>query len=468
MVFSEPTFLFFFLPVCILGYLALRGFWRNHFLLIASLIFYTWAVPRHLPVLLASITLNYVFGLLIAANMARGGNGRLLTGLGIAANVGLLAWFKYLGFILDNLGVPNAYALAPELPIGISFFTFQALSYLIDLQARKVHVQRDPLRFALFKAMFPQLIAGPIVRYSEVEGDLGKRKTQPEDISIGMQRFVKGLAKKTLIADPMGLLADQIFAIPDGGLSPETAWIGALAYMLQIYFDFSAYSDMAIGLGRVFGFHFPENFNHPYMSRSVTEFWRRWHMTLSRWFRDYLYIPLGGNRHGAGRTYLNLSIVFLATGLWHGAAWTFVFWGVWHGLLLIMERMFLKNWLDKTPAIVSHVYLLAMVLIGWVAFRAHDFDQAGQFYSAMIFGTSGAQAALYPLARYFDGYMLTVMLVGAAFSAPLSSWLIDRARTTLPETGQVALRLGTLSLLFAVSLVSVGAASYSPFIYFRF
>ncbi|MFZ3584777.1 MBOAT family O-acyltransferase, partial [Loktanella sp. DJP18] len=406
MVFSEPTFLFLFLPACLMAYLAVRGIWRNHLLLAASLVFYAWGDPKHLLVLLSSIALNYAFGLAIESEAVRGGRTRGLLAFGIAANLVILAVFKYLGFILDNLGVSNAYDIAPGLPIGISFFTFQALSYLVDLQARRIEVQRSPLRLALYISMFPQLIAGPIVRYSEVEAELTERHTSQGDIAAGMQRFVTGLAKKALIADPMGLTADTIFSIPAGGLGPETAWLGVLAYTLQIYFDFSAYSDMAIGLGRIFGFRFPENFNYPYAACSITDFWRRWHMTLSRWFRDYLYIPLGGNREGPIRTYVNLGIVFLATGIWHGAAWTFIFWGVWHGAFLVLERSFLGSWLAKTPDVVTRLYLLSAVIMGWVPFRADGFSQAIEFWSAMLLGTTGPNAALYPLARYFDGYVL--------------------------------------------------------------
>jgi alginate O-acetyltransferase complex protein AlgI len=463
MVFSEPTFVFLFLPFVVIAYLALGREGRNIALLAASLIFYAWGEGIYLLVLLGSIAMNHLFGLAIAAQPDRG---RGLLALGVAANLGMLGYFKYLGFFLENLGVDGAHEIAPALPIGISFFTFQALSYLIDLQAGRIAVQRDPLRLALYISMFPQLIAGPIVRYSEVETALVDRRTTRGDFAAGMQRFVIGLAKKTLIADPMGQVADQIFAIPDAGLSPEIAWLGAVAYALQLYFDFSAYSDMAIGLGRIFGFRFPENFAHPYAARSVTEFWRRWHMTLSRWFRDYVYIPLGGNRKGTGRTYLNLSIVFLLTGLWHGAAWTFVVWGVWHGLLLIAERAFLGRWLARAPAALAHGYLLLMVLIGWVAFRADGFGQATAFYRAM-FGNVGVDAALYPLARYLDPYVAMVMIVGAALSVPLAATLA-RAGERLPAPLPAIGRIGVLWLLFVCAVVSLGAASYSPFIYFRF
>jgi alginate O-acetyltransferase complex protein AlgI len=465
MVFSEPTFLFLFLPVAVVGYLLLGREARNLALLALSLLFYAWGEGVYLLVLLGSIALNHLFGLAIAARPERG---RLLLALGVAANLGILGYFKYLGFFLDNLGVPGAQAMAPALPIGISFFTFQALSYLIDLQAGRIAVQRDPLRLALYISMFPQLIAGPIVRYAEVEVALVDRRTTRGDVAEGMQRFVVGLAKKALIADPLGLVADRIFAIPDAGLSPEVAWLGAIAYALQLYYDFSAYSDMAIGLGRIFGFRFPENFDHPYAARSVTEFWRRWHMTLSRWFRDYVYIPLGGNRLGAGRTYVNLSIVFLLTGFWHGAAWTFVFWGAWHGAFLILERGLLRGVLERTPAPLAHLYLLLVVVLGWIPFRADGFGQTLAFYGAMLGGQTGPEAGAYPLERYLDGYVLLVLAVGAVLSVPVARWLRGRAQAGLgPQGVTVGVQVGVL-VLFAAAVVSVGAASYSPFIYFRF
>lgn len=466
MVFSEPTFLFLFLPFFLISYIVAPVWARNALLLIASLIFYAWGEGLYILVLLGSIGLNYGFGLAIEAS--EGQRRPLVLGLGVAANLGLLGYFKYLGFFLDNAGVANANDLAPVLPVGISFFTFQALSYLIDLSARRIAVQRDPLRLALFISMFPQLIAGPIVRYSEVEAALTERKTTRSDFAIGMHRFVTGLAKKTLIADPLGLVADRIFAIPVDGLSPETAWLGALAYSLQLFFDFSAYSDMAIGLGRIMGFRFPENFNYPYVSRSITEFWRRWHMTLSRWFRDYVYIPLGGNRRGAARTYLNLSIVFLLTGFWHGAAWNFVFWGGYHGAFLILERLGLSRILQRLPRAVSHVYLLLVVILGWVPFRAEGLEQSLAFYGAMLLGQSGATAELYPWIRYCDGYVLLILCIGAIFSMPTARWLRGQLVERLPAkvSGSV-LALGFVSL-FVISVVSVGAASYSPFIYFRF
>ncbi len=384
------------------------------------------------------------------------------------AYLGPLGYYKYFGFLLENLGVENAADVAPALPIGISFFTFQALSYLIDLSGRRIAVQRDPFRLALYISMFPQLIAGPIVRYSEVETALTERKTTRSDTAIGFERFVLGLSKKTLIADPLGLVADQIFAIPAGGLSPETAWLGALAYSLQLFFDFSAYSDMAIGLGRVMGFRFPENFNYPYISRSITEFWRRWHMTLSRWFRDYVYIPLGGKRHGSGRTYLNLSIVFVLTGFWHGAAWNFVFWGAYHGAFLVLERLGLGRILSRLPVALRHVYLLLVVILGWIPFRADGMQQTLDFWGAMLLGQRGSQADIFPLDRFFDAYIAVILGLAMLFCIPVGHWLRWHLVERLPARAAGAVLSAGMLTLFAVAVVSAGAASYSPFIYFRF
>lgn len=466
MVFSNPVFLFFFLPGTLLLYFISPKSLRNLFLLAVSLVFYAWGEGLYIFVLLGSIAINYGAGLLIHGVHDRFRLWALWGG--IAANLLLLGYYKYAGFLLENIGLLDASAAAPPLPIGISFFTFQALSYLIDLYFRRVHVQRNPLKLALYISLFPQLIAGPIVRYSEVEAALADRATTRSDFSEGMHQFVRGLAKKTLIADPMGLVADQVYAIPAAGLSPETAWLGAICYAFQLYFDFSAYSDMAIGLGRIFGFRFPKNFDYPYRAQSVTEFWRRWHMTLSRWFRDYLYIPLGGNRRGPLITYVNLSIVFLATGIWHGAAWTFIAWGAYHGMFLIIERLGLGRILDASPQFVRHVYLILAVIVGWVLFRSETFSQAGSMLEAMFLLERSEMAALYPVARYCDPYVLVVLVVACLLSIGLRPWLNDKLAA---QTDGPVLRVGREAwfwIVFGTSIISVGAASYSPFIYFRF
>ncbi|WP_420862198.1 MBOAT family O-acyltransferase [Algirhabdus cladophorae] len=431
-----------------------------------SLVFYAWGEELYVFILIASIVINYSVGLGIDA---AGGRNRLwwLWG-GISGNLLFLGYFKYTGFFLENIGLANAAALTPALPIGISFFTFQALSYLIDLYYRRVNVQKNPLNLALYISLFPQLIAGPIVRYAEVEAEILERKTSRSDVAEGVQQFVRGLAKKTLVADPMGLVADRVFSIPEAGLTPETAWLGAICYSLQLYFDFSAYSDMAIGLGRIFGFKFPPNFNYPYRATSVTDFWRRWHMTLSRWFRDYLYIPLGGNRQSAARTYLNLWIVFLATGIWHGAAWTFIAWGAYHGLFLIVERLGLGRILARLPSALQHIYLLLAVICGWVMFRSESFGQATNFYKSMFQLQSGTMADFYPVGRYLDAYVLCIMAIGIVASVGFRPWCAAKiAATASPRIQRLSNEIWFWAL-FVAAIISVGAASYSPFIYFRF
>lgn len=466
MVFSSPVFLFLFLPLTLGAYFVSPMAVRNLILLGMSLLFYAWQDELYVLNLLGSVVLNYGTGLVIS--VTRGGWQRAVFWFGISANLLMLGYYKYIGFIFENLGFTEALNAAPLLPIGISFFTFQALSYLIDLRSGRFEVQRNPLKLALYIALFPQLIAGPIVRYTEINIALTERWTTRDDFSSGMQQFVRGLAKKTLIADPLGLVADQIYALPLDALSPETAWLGAVSYAFQLYFDFSAYSDMAIGLGRIFGFSFPKNFDYPYTAQSVTEFWRRWHMTLSRWFRDYLYIPLGGSQVSAPRLYLNLWIVFLATGIWHGAAWTFVAWGAFHGVLLILERIGLQKVLMRAPRALRHVYLLLAVLVGWVLFRAESFGQAGAFYGAMFLLERGNAAEFYPLARYFSGYVGIILVTAAVFSVGARPKMSDFLTPHMSGAAQGVLREGTFWLLFFLSVVSVGAASYSPFIYFRF
>ena len=344
MVFSEPAFLFWFLPLLLGAYFLCPRAGRNALLLAASLIFYAWGEGGFVLVMLASIGMNYAFGLLIERRVSTHKTCAALW-LGIIANLLLLAAYKYTGFVSSNLcgllrwwGVDTADPLPVHLPIGISFFTFQAMSYLVDVHRRQVPAQRNPLHVALYISMFPQLIAGPIVRYRDIARQIVDRAVTRQGFASGIRRFAIGLGKKVIIANSLAWPADQIFTIPNHELTTAVAWWGVTCYTLQIYFDFSGYSDMAVGLGRMFGFEFMENFNYPYIARSMTDFWRRWHISLSTWFRDYLYIPLGGNRRGRARTLVNLALVFFLCGLWHGASWTFAIWGLYHGLFLILER----------------------------------------------------------------------------------------------------------------------------------
>ena len=481
MVFSSTIFLFFFLPLTLLAYFVVGPRGRNAILLAASLLFYAWGETVYLLVMLFSIAANYLFGLLIDRARQRGRWGGLAFACAVATNLGLLGFFKYANFLVDNLNpVLPVLGLAPidigrvHLPIGISFFTFQALSYIIDLYRNETTVQRSLLNFALYKALFPQLIAGPIVRYRDVARQIEQRTVSLHDFAGGVQRFIIGLGKKVLIANVMGRAADTIFATPAETLPATLAWTGAIAFMLQIYFDFSGYSDMAIGLGRMFGFHFLENFNYPYIARSVREFWRRWHISLSTWFRDYLYIPLGGNRHGPVRTGANLLLVFLLCGLWHGASWTFLIWGVYHGIFLVLERVpAVRRLLDRLPAPVQHAYVLLVVLVGWVFFRADTFAHALAYLEAMV---DFSRPPLFNSQLFLalnNEFSLT--LAAAVIGSTPVFMLLQRWRTGRPIVPAPAMRwlaataqVGSLGFVLVYSIAAVLGGAHNPFLYFRF
>jgi len=468
MVFSEPTFLFFFLPLTVALYFLSPWKIKNLYLLLVSLVFYAWGEELFLLVILAMIVFNYFIAIWI--DKAESPWRLRLTQFGVAFNLAVLAYFKYAFFFASNFTDNQSvidYTRSIHLPIGISFYIFQAVSYLIDVYRREVLAQRDPIKMALFISLFPQLIAGPIVRYTEIEKELLDRKTTKSDFAVGVERFVIGLAKKVLIADPLGLVADQIFDVPLDGLSTPLVWTGVVCYSFQIFFDFSAYSDMAIGLGRIFGFKFPENFNFPYIATSVTEFWRRWHMTLSRWFRDYLYIPLGGNRCGKARNYFNLFLVFLVCGFWHGASWNFVLWGAYYGAFLVMERLGLQAFLARLPRLLAHAYLLLVVMVGWVPFRAETSEQAWAFLRLMFIPGVHEAAFLYPVERFVNGYVLFTLLLAVIFSMPVGQWLKVRYSSWNTGVGRYGYA-GFVTTIFCLSIVAAGAASYSPFIYFRF
>ena len=481
MVFSSTIFLFFFLPLTLLAYFVVGPRGRNAILLAASLLFYAWGETVYLLVMLFSIAANYLFGLLIDQARQRGRRGGLAFVCAVATNLGLLGFFKYANFLVDNLNpVLPVLGLAPmdigrvHLPIGISFFTFQALSYIIDLYRNETTVQRSLLNFALYKALFPQLIAGPIVRYRDVARQIEQRTVSLDDFAGGVQRFIIGLGKKVLIANVMGRAADTIFATPAETLPATLAWIGAIAFMLQIYFDFSGYSDMAIGLGRMFGFHFLENFNYPYIARSVREFWRRWHISLSTWFRDYLYIPLGGNRHGPVRTGANLLLVFLLCGLWHGASWTFLIWGVYHGIFLVLERVpAVRRLLDRLPAPVQHAYVLLVVLVGWVFFRADTFAHALAYLQAMVdFSREplfNSQLFL-ALNNEFSLTLAAAVIGSAPVFALLQRWRAGRPIVPAPAMRWLAAtaQVGSLGFVLVYSIAAVLGGAHNPFLYFRF
>ena len=471
-----------FLPVTLFVYLIVGRRLRNYFLLFASLVFYAWGETAYVLIMLLSIVANYAAGLAIDYFKDRP-QAKLFLGFAVAFNIGLLSVFKYANFIVDNLNIllgsfelPTVALQPVHLPIGISFFTFQAMSYVIDIYRRDAVVQRNPANIGLYIALFPQLIAGPIVRFHDIAAQITHRHVRIQDFAEGVERFIIGLGKKVLIANQVAVISDQVFALKAGALSPGIAWLGVLCYALQIYFDFSGYSDMAIGLGRMFGFRFLENFNYPYISKSVREFWRRWHISLSSWFRDYLYVPLGGNRQGALRTYFNLLTVFFLCGLWHGASWNFVVWGLLHGLFLIIERLGFEKILVRLWAPLRHFYLLSVVMITWVFFRV-DTLSAALGYLAVMFGQ--AKGGTTPVALMQIGRdAQTAIIAGIIFSAPVFSWLNRFRQSVLSHRHRKmsmvfdgtagAVKTVGLSLILYVSILFISSGAYNPFIYFRF
>jgi alginate O-acetyltransferase complex protein AlgI len=467
MVFSSAIFLFYFLPAFLFLYYVLP--WKNGVLLAGSLLFYAWGEPRFVPLLVLSAFINYSFGYLIER---AGPSRKLLLGIGVGTNLALLAYYKYLGFfthVYNQLLARHVDLPVIVLPLGISFFTFQGLSYLIDVYRGDVSAQKSFLKFATYKAMFPQLIAGPIVRYRQISSEIGHRDISNSRVWLGCRQFVVGLVQKVMIANTVALPADNLFLAGPDQLTAASAWIAVACYSIQILYDFAGYSNMAIGIGHMLGFTYPRNFDRPYSSASVTEFWRRWHMSLSSWFRDYVYIPLGGNRGAPWRTYLNLSIVFLLCGLWHGAAWTFVIWGAWHGFLLVLERAGLGAALKRLPAVVGQLYTLVMVMLGWVFFRANDVPTALKFIRTM-FGGGKLDIATHPWQVDVGPAQWTALLLGAAFATwRLSSSQPDALPTPAARAPAARwLQWPVLLGAYVLCTASIAAGTYNPFIYFRF
>ena len=458
MVFSSAIFLFVFLPaVFLLDRLARGVRLKNALLLAASLVFYAFGQPVYLPLLLVSVLLNYLCGLLAAGRYPRLG-----VGIAVAGGIGMLAVYKYADFAIGTVNSLFGLSLpltGIALPIGISFFTFQGLSYVIDVYRDRTLVSRSFFKVLLYISYFPQLIAGPIVKYHDIEKEIDARHTTPQETALGIRRFICGLAKKLLLSNAMGQMADTVFALPAGEIGMFAAWTGAVCYTLQIYFDFSGYSDMAIGMGRMFGFHFLENFNYPYASTTIKEFWRRWHISLSTWFRDYLYIPLGGNRKGRGRTWLNRFLVFFATGLWHGASWTFVLWGLWHGLFSVLEdsgALPVKRFQGK---LLGRVYTLLVVVLGFTLFRADTLAQAGAMFAAMFTGVGLEWAGTAAVCARLTPVFLLTLAFALALSFPVS-----KRFQTKNDTVTFA---GALVLL-VLCMFNLSAGTFNPFIYFRF
>lgn len=466
MVFSSTIFLCVYLPLVLLGYYICPKKGKNLFLLIVSLIFYAWGEPKYVFLMIFSILVNYVFGLLMDKHRENKKRLKLMLVISVIIDLGLLSVFKYTDFIITNINSVFGAGfdlLNIALPIGISFYTFQAMSYTIDVYRDDVRVQRNLIDFGMYITMFPQLIAGPIVRYSDVQDQLAERNVTAADFSEGIMRFVVGLGKKVLLANQMGAVWTQIYAL-GGDISALMAWTGAAAYTFQIYFDFSGYSDMAIGLGRMFGFKFPENFRYPYESVSITDFWRRWHITLSTWFKEYLYIPLGGNRRGLARQALNLLIVWTLTGFWHGAGWNFVMWGLYYFAILFIEKLFLLKALDKLPRLFRHAYALLLIVIGWVIFASDDVSVMLPYLGSM-FGANGALGGM-------DVYTLltraALMVICCVASTELPKRLFVTAAGKMNEKAAFTVKSVLTLTLLALSVVFLIGDSYNPFLYFRF
>jgi alginate O-acetyltransferase complex protein AlgI len=481
--FTRPFFLFCFLPATLLLYTAAPRRLKNATLTVLSLVFYAAGEWRFLGWLVASVAVNYWIGRGLEATRGRPWSRRLLI-IGVTSDLSLLLVFKYYGFAMENVNAARGwFGAAPVhythllLPLGISFFTFHKISYKVDVYRGLAEARKAPLDLALYILVFPQLIAGPIVRYREIAHEVVSRAMTRADFAAGARRFVLGLGKKMIVANTMATCADGVFAVPTDQLTTGLAWLGVVSYALQIYFDFSGYSDMAIGMARLFGFHFPENFNYPYLSGSITEFWRRWHMSLSRWFRDYVYIPLGGNRRSPARTYLNLVIVFFLCGLWHGASWTFVTWGMLHGALLVVERLGWLRTLARLPRPVRHGYALLMVLVGWAFFRADTVGQALGMVGAMA-GFARGDGLMQNARVYVNAEVVLAFAVGAIGSVPALAWgrqawrwLAARAGVRVApvfEFAHLGAEMAAVVSIFVYSSMLVAAGSYNPFLYFRF
>jgi D-alanyl-lipoteichoic acid acyltransferase DltB (MBOAT superfamily) len=473
MLFTSNVFVQFFLPLLLAVYFLMprcgvKG--KNVILLVFSMIFYAFGGIRHFFLLLLSILINYLGGLgvgLCHSNL----NKKICLWISVTANLIMIGVFKYAGFassILKNLGVLTE-VVDIALPIGISFFTFQGLSYVVDVYRGDTPAQKNPLNVALYVSLFPQLVAGPIVRYTDIEKEIIQRGHSTAEVSDGLVRFMLGFGKKMLIANPMGLVADEVFALTGSALlTTPLAWVGAIAYTMQIYFDFSAYSDMAIGLGKIFGFHFNENFNYPYIALSITDFWRRWHISLSTWFRDYVYIPLGGNRCSIARQVFNLAVVWVLTGLWHGASWNFIAWGTYYGLLLILEKFVLHKLLPKIPKWLRHIFTLFIVVVGWVFFRAATLKDGVEYLGVMFGGASfDVSSAVYYLLQFAPEFICAVIGI-----FPLRNLLADILDKYSEKKGVFVLRAVWPKVfavvVFILSYTALVSGSFNPFIYFQF
>ena len=467
MVFSSILFLFRFLPVALLVYYIVPEKFKNLVLFVISLIFYGWDEPLYILLMLFSTVLDYSVGQAIRASRLKNSRSGAKIALlcSVVINLGLLGFFKYSDFAIETINSIFGSHLATlnlTLPIGISFYTFQTLSYSIDVYRGKVETQKNIISFGAYISMFPQLIAGPIVQYKTIASQLNNRKLTTDAFAYGVRRFAQGLAKKVLIANTVGSLFTEISG-KTSGLTTATAWLGIIAFTLQIYFDFSGYSDMAIGLGRMFGFSFLENFDYPYESKSVTEFWRRWHISLGSFFREYVYIPLGGNRKGKARQIINLLIVWALTGLWHGASWNFVIWGLYYFVILVLEKFLLKRVLKKIPAVFSHIYTIVVFVIGWAIFAYPDMAD-GRYYVSVLFGKGefANGETLYYLSSY-----IVIIIIGVIFSTSVARRVLRFIRAK-SEKFSLVLQLAFVAFAVVFSVMFLVSDSYNPFLYFRF
>lgn len=454
MVFSSVVFLFVFLPIVISVYFIANDTFKNIWLLMVSLLFYSWGEPKCIILMLISIFVNYILGIII--NKTRDKKmSKVMLVFAVVVNIGILLYFKYLNFFISNINRFLAIKISAKniaLPVGISFYTFQSMSYVIDVYRNNVRVQKNILKLGLYISFFPQLIAGPIVRYIDVEKYFDKRSIDIDKIYDGVKSFAVGFSKKVLIADQLAVLVDTVFK--QNGISALIAWVGAVAYSLQIYYDFSGYSDMAIGLGKIFGFEFMNNFNYPYISRSVKDFWRRWHISLSTWFKDYVYIPLGGSRCGKFRACLNLSIVFFLTGFWHGASWNFIVWGLYYAVFLISER---GGVLEKLPVVVRHIYTIIVIIFGWVLFRANGLKNASHYLRNMFrINDDMVVDLIFNINRKY----LFLLIAGILFSMPIGKVFEKKAAGWLYDS--------ILIFVFIVAISYMMGSGFSPFLYFRF
>lgn len=467
MLFSSMVFLWIFLPIVFCGYHLLKDQYKNIWLLVASLIFYSWGEPAYIFLMLFSIIVNYLLGIW----MDRYAKKKIVLIVAIIFNLMILGYFKYfssmMGALNGLIGKELIQVKTIILPLGISFYTFQIMSYIIDLYRGEIKVQKNIFRLALYITFFPQLVAGPIVKYHDVENQIAHRECTPEKIGYGIKRFIYGLGKKVIISNSIASVVDTIFTNSVDTISTLWVWIGVFLYTLQIYYDFSGYSDMAIGLGKMFGFDFMENFNYPYISKSIQEFWRRWHISLSTWFKEYVYIPLGGNRKGKVRTYFNLWIVFALTGIWHGATLNFLIWGLWHGLFMFIERLGVKKLLDKNPLkIINYIYTMFVVIVGWAMFRCDSWKQAYDTLDAMFKGGRVTNEMLwYNIASTRS---LVIIVIAIILAGPLQK-IFPKLESQFKGEQNFCLLEGILQfIILLIAIMFLVSGQYNPFIYFKF